>query len=199
MRPGLDAGVLAEEVVLLDRGHRGVRVRAADHAELERVHAEFPLQQQAVLERLAGVFVLQHLGLLGLGAVEVGLVPLLVVGELVVGREERVRFAVALDLGGLDERLEPGPHRRQLLGERLAVEGLHREHAAVAQIAVVRDGQHLRPGLLFELGQILPEVFRILAVELGERQRCGSPRWHCRGRARCGAGCCRRWRSTRSR
>ena len=79
-------------------------------------------------------------------------------------------FAVALDLGGFDERLEPGSHRRQFPGERLAVEGLHREHAAVAQVAVVGDRQHLATGLLLELGQVLPEVFRILAVELRERQ-----------------------------
>ena len=41
---------LAEEVVFLHRGEAGMRIAAADEAELVWVRAELPLELQAVLE-----------------------------------------------------------------------------------------------------------------------------------------------------
>ena len=49
-----------------------------------------------------------------------------------------------------------------------SVEGLRREHRARAQVAVVRDGQHLAARLLRVTVHILPEVRRIRAVEGGK-------------------------------
>src|SRR5215510_13146278 len=77
-----------------------------------------------------------------------------------------MRLAVTLDLRDLVERL-PTPaalgvgsiNRRA--GERLD----DREHAAVAQVAVVRQSQHLATGLRFGLGHPLPQVARIVAAK----------------------------------
>ena len=49
---------LAEEIVLLDRSQAGVGVAAGSKAELERIGAELLLELEAVLQRLAGIFVL---------------------------------------------------------------------------------------------------------------------------------------------
>ena len=112
MRAGLLRRGLAEEIVLLERGEAGVRVGAADEAELVGVRAELLLELEAVLQRRAGIFEFEHLLRLRHAAVEVALVPDLVVGELVVRREEGMRLAVALHLRRL---VEPLP-LRALLG-----------------------------------------------------------------------------------
>ena len=83
-------------------------VGRADHAELVRVGPQLLLKHQPVFQRFAGIFVLQHLVLLGRGQVEVALIPGLIIGELVVRREEGMRFAVTLDLGDLVQRLPLG-------------------------------------------------------------------------------------------
>ena len=49
MRFGLDAGMLAEEIVLLSGGEGRVRVRAADQAELVWVHTKLGLEREAGL------------------------------------------------------------------------------------------------------------------------------------------------------
>ena len=165
----LGAAVLAEEIVLVGGRQRGVRVGRADHAELERVDAEFLLELEPELEPGAGIFVLQHLRLLQLGQVEIALVPQLEAGELVVRRQEGMRLAVALDLRHLVDRLQPRP--RLGIGARQAapVEIDQREHAPVGQVAVVRDGEHLAAGLLGIGIEELPQHGRVLAVEGGER------------------------------
>ena len=139
---------LAEEIVLLDGRKAGVRVGAADQAELVGIHAELGFQLEAVLERRTGVLEFQHLRLLHLGEVEVALVPALEVGEFVVGRKKRMRLAVALDLRGLVERLPAHAVLGIFAVDPLAGERLDdREHAAVAQIAVVREGEDFGAGL----------------------------------------------------
>ena len=82
---------------------------------------------------------------------------------------QRGADAVGAIDGGLDDRLEFRPQCRQFFGIRFAVESLHRKHAAVAQVAVVGDGQHFSTGFLFEFFQMSPQVFRILTVELRVR------------------------------
>ena len=60
-----------------------------------------------------------------------------------------MRLAVALGLGHLVEPLPPGALLDIVLVDRLAGEGLdHREHAAVGEVAVVRDRQHVAAGLV---------------------------------------------------
>ena len=100
--------------------------------------------------------------------VEIAEVPALEVGELVVRRQERMRLAVALGLRGLVEPLPSCPLLGILPVDRLA-EGLDDgEHQAVAQIAVVRDGQHAAAGLLL-VG--LPSTSRARAgLSLPERR-----------------------------
>ena len=121
MRRRLDAGVLAEEVVLLGRRQAGMRVGAADEAELERVDAELLLQLQAFLQRPPRIFPLDHAGLLR-HAGEIGLIPFLELGELVGGRERGMRLAVTLDLGDLVHRLPARPRLGPFAGQRIAEE-----------------------------------------------------------------------------
>ena len=162
LRLGLGIGRLAEEVVLLRRGQRGVRVGRTDHAELVGVGAQPAFQQQAVLQRLAGVFGGEHRLRLGLRQVQVARVPGLVVGEGVVGRQERMRLAVALDLGDLVHRLP----LRALLDIGL-VDGaagilrVDREHDPVRQVAVMRQRQRAAPGLFLVGFQPLVQVQRV--------------------------------------
>ena len=82
--PRLAGRVLAEEIVVVGRGERRVRVGRTDHAELVRVHAQLLLELQAGLQRRARVFALQHVGLLALAQVEIALVPELEAGEFVI-------------------------------------------------------------------------------------------------------------------
>src|ERR1019366_557908 len=51
---------------------------------------------------------------------------------------------------------------------RFSIEGLRRVHDAIAQVAVVRDGEHLAARLRGVCVHVLPEVRWILAVEGGE-------------------------------
>ena len=44
-------------------------------------------------------------------------------------------------------------------------------HQSVGQVAVVWNSQHIRAGFLLELCQRLPQIFRILGVELRVRHR----------------------------
>jgi hypothetical protein len=105
LRSGLRAGVLAKEVVFPSGGESCVTIGGADHPELVGVDAELFFELEADLQRRPGVLVLQHVVLLDHAEVEVALVPGLVVGELVIGRQVGVGFAITLDLGGLVERL----------------------------------------------------------------------------------------------
>ena len=76
---------------------------------------------------------------------------------------------MALYLGDLYEPLKSCAQRGDFLGERLSGQRLDSEHAAVAEVAIVGNGQHLGTSLLLEFGEILPEVLGNLAVELGVR------------------------------
>ena len=77
-------------------------------------------------------------------------------------------LAVTLDLRRLQERLVAGARLGVGPVHGFSVEGLRRVHHAVAQVAVVRDGEHLAARLLRVRVHVLPEVRRILAVEGGK-------------------------------
>ena len=113
--PGSAPECLPKEVVFLGGGQGGMAVGGANHAELVGVGAEFLLQLHAALERLAGVFARKHGIGLGLGDVQVADIPGFIVGELVIGRQEGVGFAIALDLGGLVQGFPLGALFAQLL------------------------------------------------------------------------------------
>ena len=173
-RPGLGSELvtLPQKLSSSAAGKAGVRVGAADQPELVGVHAELGFQFEAVLERRARVFELQHLRLLRHGKIEVGLVPALEIGELVVGRQQRVGFAIALHLGSLIEHLPTGTLLGILAIDLLAGEGFDdREHRAVAEIAVVGDGENLAAGLVLVLLQPFPKIARIVAPRRQRRKR----------------------------
>ena len=149
-----------------------MRVGRADHAELVGIDAQLLLELEAVLERRARVFELQHLGLLELGQVEIALVPALEIGELVVGRQEGVGLAVALDLRRFVEALPLGAGLGIFAVDRLAGERLDdRKHAAVGEIAVVGDGEHVAAGLVLVGCHPFPQVARIVAARRQARCR----------------------------
>ena len=125
-------------------------VGAADHAHLERVHAEAFGFFEPVLEGLAQVLVADLAVLLGRrGCSDVARVPVLEVREGVVGGEERVRLAIALDLGDLGDRFVPRTAKGVVAVEGAAVALLEGEHLAVAHVGVVRDGEDRAAGLRF--------------------------------------------------
>ena len=143
-----------------------MRIGAADQTELVGIHPEFGFHLETVFERRTGVLKFQHLRLLDFGEVEVALVPALEVREFVVGRKKRMRLAVTLDLRGLVKRLPTNTVLGIFAVDPFAVERLDdREHAAVAQIAVVRKREDFGAGLFFGHRHPLPEVARIGAAE----------------------------------
>src|SRR6185436_14230517 len=106
-----------------------------------------------------------------LGEVEVALVPALEVGEFIVGRKKRMRLAVTLDLRGLVERLPTNTALGIFTVDPSAGERLDdREHAAVAQIAVVREGEDFGAGLFFDHGHPLPQIAGIGTAERRQRR-----------------------------
>ena len=148
-----------------------MRIGASDQAELVGVDPEFGFHLEAVPQRRTPVLEFQHLGLLGDGEIEVALVPDLEVRELVVRRQERMRFAVALDLRHLVERLPAHPVLGIFAVDPRAGEQLDdREHDAVAQIAVVREREDFGAGLFLGRRHPLPQVARIRAAERRQRR-----------------------------
>src|SRR4029078_8940279 len=74
--------------------------------EFDRVAPELLLELQPQLQTLAGIFVLQHLRLLELREIEVALIPELVAGEFVVGRQKGMRLSITLYLRYLVDGFE---------------------------------------------------------------------------------------------
>ena len=194
---------LAEEIVLGQCRQAVVRVAAADQPELVGVGAERLFELQAGLERRARILELEHLGRLPDAAVEVALVPDLEVGEFVGRRQDRVRLARTLGLRHLVQALPAGARLGVGAVHRLAERLDDREHESVAQVAVVRDGEHAPARLVLVGLHPLPEVRRIVAAVRrihGERVDLDRLVAAVAVDRRCGAGCCRRCsRSTRSR
>ena len=93
----------------------------------------------------------------------------LVVGELVVGRQQRMGLRLALDLLDLDQPLvavaRGGPGRVDRPAEAVDV---GRIHPAVGEVGVVRDRQQFVAGLALRVHP-LPQVFGMPGVERRER------------------------------
>ena len=122
------------------------------------------VQPHPVLQRLVIVLVRDHAGLFR-GKVQVAVVPGLEIGEFVLGRQGRVRLAIALDLGHLVDRLEALPAFRMVPGQGRAATGLEGEHEAVRQIAVRRDRQHAAAGRGLVGRHPAPQILGIDAFE----------------------------------
>ena len=84
VRVRLDARVLAEKVVLLGCREAGMRVGAADEAELERVDAKFCLKFQPFLQRAPRILAFDHSGRLR-HARQIGGIPFLEPREFIGG------------------------------------------------------------------------------------------------------------------
>ena len=141
-------------------------VGAANETELVRIDPELRFQLQAVLERRTRIFELEHLGLLRFAEIEIALVPALEVGELIVGRNKRMRFTVAFDLRQFVERLPARAAFRVRAVDSVAGKRLDdREHAPVAEIAVVRQRQNFAAGFFFRRSHPFPEIARIIGAQ----------------------------------
>jgi hypothetical protein len=146
-----------------------VRIAAADHSELEGIRTQAGSEIEPQAQRRARVLEGKLRAVIG-ASPEVGDVPGLVVGELVVGREQGVRLAVALVLGDLEQRLPARASRSVLGAERLAPHRLDREHLAAAEVRVVRNHEHTASRLVFVRGEIPPQALRVAAVEGAKRE-----------------------------
>jgi hypothetical protein len=110
------------------------------------------------------VLELQHLGFFT-SQIQVVLVPTFEV-RTIVGRKKWMRLAIALDLRGFVQRLPAYAALGVRAVDPLAAERFDdREHAAIAEIAVVRDGEDLRAGLLLAHHHPFPQVARIGAAQ----------------------------------
>ena len=90
--------------------------------------------------------------------------------HLVVRRQRRVRFAVSLDLRRLVDRLPSGARGRPVARQRFTLVGLDPEHQAVADVAVVRDGEERSARLVLPGLHPFPQILGVLAVLGRERQ-----------------------------
>ena len=79
-------------------------------------------------------------------------------------------FGVALDLGDLDDRLPARAQGGGLFGQRHAAIVGRREHAAIGQVGIVRDGQGPSARLLLVAGERSPKIGRVLALVRREGQ-----------------------------
>src|SRR4029079_1526614 len=102
---------------------------------------------------------------LGDAAIEIAEIPSLKIGKLVVGRQEGMRLTVALRLGGLVKTL-PTSALFGVVAIELLAEGFDdRKHSAVAEVAVVGDGEHAAAGLALVGFHPLPQLDGIIAAE----------------------------------
>ncbi len=80
-------------------------------------------------------------------------------------------LTVALDLGHFVEGFPTNAVFCIVTGQGFSIGrvGLHREHNAVAHVAVVCDGQHFTASSFFVICHPLPQVFRVEALRSGIR------------------------------
>ena len=168
----LRAGGLAEEVVLVRRRQRGVRVGPADHAELERVDAELRLELAGRSSAPSGR---TRTGASPASSARCrSRLPLSQRSKSAnssLGDRNGMRLAVALDLRRPRRAAPTAPaSRRTRWSNGLPVKAsMSGNMHAVAEVAVVRDGQHLAAGLLLVGGHPLPQVARVVAAERLQR------------------------------
>ena len=102
-------GKFAKEVILVGGGHTGVGIGAANQTKLKRVNPQIGLMAQALTQRRATVFILQHMGLFGRAKGNIALIPGLKIGKLIGRRQKWMGFPVPFYLGGFIDRLPARP------------------------------------------------------------------------------------------
>ena len=173
---GSSADHLAEEVVLLGGRQRRVRIRRADHAELEWVDPELRLVGEAPLQA-SRAYSRGSMSLrLGLRT-EAAIVP--------ASRSRRTRQSETATGAPRRPPSSASPRRaaRTACGaprrpgpaapSRSSVDVV--EHQAVREVAVVRNGQHAAAGLLLVGRHPLPELSGIRARRTARAGRPGRP------------------------
>ena len=169
--------MLAEVIAVISRSEAGVAVGRADHPVLIGVHPGALGDQQPPLQRLADIGAGLHIRRGLFREIEIAQFPpgIAIAGEFVVGRHERMAFAVPLDLGDLDQRFARRPAPGIGRAHRPAGWVAEHEHHAVGQVGVVRDGQRLAAGGLLVLVEIVPQPVGLGRVIGGERRELGHP------------------------
>ena len=141
-----------------------------NHAELVWIGAELLLEHQTLLQCLSSVLAGQHLRLLEFRDIEISNVPGSIVRELIIGRQSRVCFTIALDLGDFVKRLPFCPQRYVFLVDPATGVGfVDREHPAVRQIAIVCECECPPAGLFFVVLEPLIKVQGIGTAKRGLR------------------------------
>ena len=171
LRRGFGVLVLTEEILFAGRRQGRVRIRRGHQAVLVGIDAQLLAEFQADLEGRAGILILQHLRRLRSVTGDIAGIPGLEVGELIIGRQERVRLFVTLHLRDFMQRLPTNTFLCVFAGHRFALGRKFAEHQAVRQVAVMRYRKRLATGLFFIPREIIPELFRVGAVKHRERQR----------------------------
>ena len=141
---------------------------ATDQTCLVGISSELAIEFQTSPQCRADVVAMKHAILRPLHLIEVEIPPL-EIGELVARREIGGGLAIALDLCCLQKWFVAGTRLGVSLIHRFTVKSLCRVHLAIAQVAVVRNCEHLAAGFFRVRVHVLPEVRRILAVEGGKR------------------------------
>ena len=138
-------------------------VGGADQAELVGVHANPGFDLEAVLDGLANITAIEFRDRRGRADV-----PLhdLEAGELVVRREQRMRFGRAFHLCDFGEWFVAGAEFGPGAVDRGAVPHRALVHRAVGAVGIVRDGERLEPPTAL-LVHPSPEVFGVLGIERG--------------------------------
>ena len=143
-------------------------VGGSDESELVGIGAHPRFDFQSASERCPGVF--GGVGRRDVHARQPGPFIGAEVRELVVGRQQRMGFGVALGLGDLHDRLPADARSGVLAADGPPVRIHVLEHAPRTDVGIVRNRQEGRADALARLFEPLPEVFRPLAVERGEGQ-----------------------------
>src|SRR4029077_8190715 len=119
-----------------------------------------------VPESRTKIFEFEHVFRLGRAAVQVPLVPSLVIGKFVIGREEGMGLAIALGLSRLIQSLPVRPLFSILTIHRFASEGFdQRKHTTIRKVSIVGDCQYPPPSFLFISSHPIPEIPRVIATE----------------------------------
>ena len=156
----LAARVLAKEIVFITRCKSRMAIGRPDDAELIRVHPCTRFNCKAALQRLTNILTRIILWLLrGLHG-QIAKVPAsgAETGELVVRRQKRVRFTIALNLRDFSHGLARRTPPRILRSHWAAVRTDQFKHQSIGQVAVMRDREHFAARDLFIIVHIVPQL-----------------------------------------
>ena len=148
-------------------------VRARNHPELERVHAQAFLVLEAKLQCTPSVLVSEHPVFFFLGAANVVPIPILEICEFIIGAQRRVSFTVSLYLRHFIDGLPPRSGFGIPASDFFAVHSCAWKHHSIRQIAIVGDSHHACASLIFNRLERFPELPGIRTFLRCERRHEG--------------------------